>query len=417
MDTVSLSQTFVVGRLPRVTYNPREQLGLEAQLQEYLGDRGTILSVSGATKTGKTTLLRSVAPDAIWLSGGVLSSVADLWTQICEELGLWTESGVASTSEDTTQQTTEVQGSVGVLGGNRAKSESTSQGGEESLSRTTSPLVAARNALRGTLHVVVIDDFHYVDPPVQLAIVRGLKDLVFDGLGVVFASVPHRAYDAVRVEKEMTGRVAHLNIEPWTDEELVDIARRGFDALNLLDPKGELAGRLAQESFASPHLMQDFCRRLCRANGVEETEPHAKTLSAPDDWDEFFAATAVDTAKTAFDLLAQGPRARTDRIQRELEDGRTVDIYGAVLAAIAYTGPALSIEYEELRSAIRAVLKSDPPQRHEITRVLDQMTQIAREKVEGEPVLEYDEDLSTLHISDPYFAFYLRWGEAGRATS
>ena len=41
------------------------------------------------------------------------------------------------------------------------------------------------------------------------------------------------------------------------------------------------------------------------------------------------------------------------------------------------------------------------------------MTQIAREKVEGEPVLEYDEELSTLHISDPYFAFYLRWGEGG----
>jgi hypothetical protein len=45
--------------------------------------------------------------------------------------------------------------------------------------------------------------------------------------------------------------------------------------------------------------------------------------------------------------------------------------------------------------------------------VLDQMTQIAKEKVEGEPVLEYDDQFSTLHISDPYFAFYLRWGEGG----
>lgn len=43
--------------------------------------------------------------------------------------------------------------------------------------------------------------------------------------------------------------------------------------------------------------------------------------------------------------------------------------------------------------------------------MLDQMTQIAKTKVEGEPVLDYDEDLSTLHISDPYFAFYLRWGQ------
>ena len=41
------------------------------------------------------------------------------------------------------------------------------------------------------------------------------------------------------------------------------------------------------------------------------------------------------------------------------------------------------------------------------------MTQIAREKVEGEPVLECDEEFSTLHISHPYFACYLRWGEGG----
>jgi hypothetical protein len=29
-------------------------------------------------------------------------------------------------------------------------------------------------------------------------------------------------------------------------------------------------------------------------------------------------------------------------------------------------------------------------------------------KLEGEPVVDYDEDYQTLHISDPVFAFYLR---------
>jgi len=67
--------------------------------------------------------------------------------------------------------------------------------------------------------VVVIDDFHYMPQHVQLGIVRGLKDLVFQGLGVVLAAVPHRAYDAVRVEKEMTGRVVQLPIDFWSEEE------------------------------------------------------------------------------------------------------------------------------------------------------------------------------------------------------
>ena len=53
---------------------------------------------------------------------------------------------------------------------------------------------------------------------------------------------------------------------------------------------------------------------------------------------------------------------------------------------------------------------SDEPQKHEVTRVLDEMTRIAREQIDGEPVVDYDGELATLYISDPYFAYWLRWG-------
>ena len=62
-----------------------------------------------------------------------------------------------------------------------------------------------------------------------------------------------------------------------------------------------------------------------------------------------------------------------------------------------------------LRGALQEVLADDLPQRHEVTRVLVAMTKIAR-KMEGEPVVDYDEEYEILHISDPFFAFYLRWG-------
>jgi len=411
MTKPRVGDVFVAGRLPRVTYNPRDDRGLERALKLYLEDRGAILSVSGGTKTGKTVLLRSVAPDAITLSGGAISSADDAWTQIAEKLGLWNEQSKADSSSETSGVTYEGNVSAGLLGGKRASESKSDVGRESSLTRRMSPANAARQALAGSVHMLVIDDFHYVNPDVQLALVRGLKDLVFDGLAVILASVPHRAFDAVRVEKEMTGRVAHLSVASWSIEELKEIARLGFEALNLIDPGGALADLLAQESFASPHLMQEFCKRLCRSNGIEEQADTPFELQPPSDWQAFFEETAVDTSKTAFDLLRTGPRQRSDRIRRTLKDGRETDIYGAVLAAIAHTGPKLEIGYESLRGALREVLESELPQRHEVTRVLDQMTQIARERVEGEPVLEYDEQLSTLHISDPYFAFYLRWGE------
>ena len=48
-----------------------------------------------------------------------------------------------------------------------------------------------------------------------------------------------------------------------------------------------------------------------------------------------------------------------------------------------------------------------------LIRVLQQMSKIAREKIEGEPVVDYDAELETLYISDPFFAYFLRWGTQG----
>jgi hypothetical protein len=257
--------------------------------------------------------------------------------------------------------------------------------------------------------VVVVDDFHYIPQEAQLQIARGMKDLVFDGVGFVVAAVPHRAYDVVRVEKEMTGRVAQLEVGFWSGEDLRHIARQGFDALNVRVDDGIL-DRLVSESFASPHLMQEFCLGLCKVNGVTETSDESRVVEPPSDWTKFFADLAPGTSKAAFDLLARGPRQRSDRKVRKLVGGGETDIYGAVLRAIAKTGPLTELTYEQLRGALREVLAEEAPQRHEITRVLDEMSRIAREQIEGEPVVDYDAELATLYISDPYFAYWLRWG-------
>ena len=45
----------------------------------------------------------------------------------------------------------------------------------------------------------------------QGGIVRALKPLIFDELPVVLIAIPHRRYDALKVEKEMTGRISPLS--------------------------------------------------------------------------------------------------------------------------------------------------------------------------------------------------------------
>jgi hypothetical protein len=388
-------------------------LGLEQRVKDYLAERHKILSLSGPTKSGKTVLLRSILGDreVIWLSGGELDNLDAVWAAIADHLGLFPDETL--TGEQVAISETERSGSVSVrpagvgIQGDVVEraGERSARGGAQARSRPMLP--AVKQALLARTPVLVIDDFHYLDRDLQLAVVRGLKDLVFEGLPVILAAVPHRAYDAVRVEREMTGRVEQLPITFWTEDELLGIPSAGFAALKIIDQAG-LARHLAGESFSSPYLMQDFCLQLCKANGVTERQDQAVRLEPPD-WEAFFRLRASAASKTAFDFLARGPRQRSDRLERVLKDGRTMDIYGVVLAAIAHTGPLTKLTYEELRAALRDIL-AEPPQRHEVTRVLEEMSKIAREQIEGEPVVDYDEELATLFISDPFFAYYLRWG-------
>ena len=129
--------------------------------------------------------------------------------------------------------------------------------------------------------------------------------------------------------------------------------------------------------------------------------------------DEFFIEVSRDAEKDAFSRIVIGPSQRSDRKRRNYILGGSGDIYEAVLRAIASTGPKLELKYEEIRAALREVVNAeDVPQKHEVTNVLDSMTKICKEKIEGEPMLEYDRDVSTLFITDPYFAFYLKWNES-----
>lgn len=409
----TVGQVFVAGGLPTVTYVRRAELGLEERVRAYLDERHRILSLSGPTKSGKTVLLRAIlqGSDALWLSGGQIATLEDFWSNLYDQMNVGATTASTTRQAGTAGSSSELGGSlvpggVGVTG-RRSSNESETTERSMTVTRTASVAGVVRTNLMARLVPLVIDDFHYVPANVQQSIVRNLKDPVFNGLPVIVASVPHRAYDAVRVEREMTGRLETLEIAFWSTPELVTIADEGFKALNVNDAKN-VRDRLARESFKSPHLMQDFCLNACRQGGIQEVQRSPVELPEPT-WDEFFKGRASAASRAAFELLSRGRRQRTDRQPRELRDGTVTDIYGAVLAAIAHTGPLTQLTYGELRTSLREVLQSEPPQRHEVTRVLEQMARVAREEIEGEPVVDYDSALATLYISDPFFAYYLRW--------
>lgn len=400
---------FIAGGLPSETYVTRSSQGFDATLRRWQrGRQKPLLSVSGATKTGKTVLLRRTFPDALFLSGGSISDTDEFWEALADKLEAFTnrslQAGTSGTLEHGGSAT--LDAGVAKAEGSRGTASTSTRGFSES--RAISSKIAARNNILQKGTPLVIDDFHYIPSNEQLYIVRGLKDLIFDGLSVVVAAVPHRAYDIVRVEKEMTGRVQALDISSWDKDDLRAIATQGFEALGVDLDDSDTIERLIEESFRSPHLMQSHCLALCHYNEDQNGGDLPSRLSAPRDWQSFFQNQASLTSKTAFDLLKRGRRQRKDRQVRTLSNGTRTDIYGAVLAALEQVGSEVDIPYEVIRNSLRQILPA-MPQRHEITNILRQMTRIAKDEIGGEPVLEYDEELSTLYIADPFFAYYLRW--------
>lgn len=403
-----LRDVFVPGGQPTLTYIERSARNLEEKLTRAIRKGGALISVTGPTKCGKTVLCRKVLSQTptVWIDAGEVNTADQFWDLIVHKTDQYTTEQL----EHSKQTAKTNSGKLSALSVATAEHTEESRAAKTvSRSRVAPSQTIALDALMRTESTLVIDDFHYFDIESQTKIIRALKQRIFDGLSAIVLAVPHRAYDAVKVETEMTGRLAQVPIDRWTSDELAQIASRGFSVLNVVvDDK--LIFDFAEESFSSPHLMQNFCADVCIDNDIERTQ-ETETKIQIDERDNFFGRIAHETQKTAFGRLARGPRQRSDRLRREFRDGSSGDIYVAVLKAIAKTGPASALTYEQIRSRLREVLTSEPPQSHEVTRVLQKMSEIAKTQIAGEPVLEWDEENKILHIIDPFFAFFLRWGE------
>lgn len=413
-----MTHVFVPGGLPKYTYFSRSDLGLEERIQLAKDNLCKLVTVTGSTKSGKTVLTQQVFPkeSTIWIDAGSVSDEKDLWTQIIDQLKGFTEVESSSAREKEVSATGQIGGQLKFPFFSGSSKAGTSIKGKRAsvttLRRQSSPKSTAINLIKESGKGLVIDDFHYLKREFQGSAVRALKGLVFDGHPVVLIAIPHRRYDAVKVEREMTQRIENIAIPPWNIDELEAIPKKGFEILNI-GLNDSTCHKMSDEALGSPHLMQEFCRELCLNNGIRETQKTLQQLIFPNEYiDDIFKKVASNTGRAMFDKLAKGPRQRSDRKKRKLSDGTIADIYFVVLQAMALIRPGVeSIKYEELRAATREVVPDDLPQAHQISRVLEHMARISAQDEASIPVIDWEKEEQVLHITDPFFAYYLRWGE------
>src|SRR5688500_9312617 len=88
LQPVHRDEVFVAGGQPSITYVEREELHMERQLARAIATPNQIVSLAGPTKTGKTVLCRNVlgSREYVWIDGGQVSSAAEFWSRVCNEL-------------------------------------------------------------------------------------------------------------------------------------------------------------------------------------------------------------------------------------------------------------------------------------------------------------------------------------------
>lgn len=154
--------------------------------------------------------------------------------------------------------------------------------------------------------------------------------------------------------------------------------------------------------------MQKFCWEICFDHDIATPKLFGH-YAVPDTYDleDMFVRIAKDAGLPIYQTLVKGPQGK-ERTKRPLKGGGQADIYEVILRALADTGPASTISYEEVRSRVGNMLSDMVPQGHEITSALKHLANISV-KAKQQSAIDWDDDRREINLADPYLRFYLRW--------
>ena len=422
MRNHNIADVFRPKTMPSYTYINRmadraSGITYEAELQKALSNSGSLISITGASKTGKTVLYNKVIDKdkIVNISGSQIQEQKDFWSQIAERLELPDEWQVDDLSQETTGTTisSKIKATLQLIfsveaGGSVQSQKTEGKNLSKRIVRTNSLIMQI--LIKGN-YVLVIDDFHYIDLQVQKYIARTLKAELFYGLKAIVLSLPHRSDDAIKRNPDLIGRTTFIELEAWSDEDLKEIARKGFALLDIPIDEDDI-GRIAQESALSPQLMQENCFNLAYriVDSAERKAAH-----------QLIEVAFFDTAENyrhyndTVQQVLEGPaRGRSRRKQYHLKDGSVCDIYALLLVSISASPPILKFSLDEISRRMSNVLAHGEalPNRLGLSNIVRHIEKSIKNSIPDLDTVDWKGN--TLYILDPFLLFYLRWGRNWR---
>ncbi len=417
---MKINEVFTPGRFPTWTFVDDHLRDKEQQLIDTLQDGSMLVSISGPSKSGKTVFVEKILgkENLIQVTGAGVKSPTDLWLRVFNIIGTPIDKKSTSSSSVSGTLGGKAQAEGGILIA-KVKGEASVSGtygtqNTETDSFAIDHLQLLITELSGTDFVVFIDDFHYVERPIQSDLAQQIKEAIRQGVKFICASVPYRSDDVIRSNPDLRGRFFAIDFDYWGNDVLKKIAYKGFGKANVIYTEA-LVDSLVAEAAGSPQLMQYLCLNACYEKGIREAADSNNKVDLVYEKAFFESVCRRTVASTDYSSTAEkmleGPKTRgSDRKVYISTFGWQGDVYRFLLKAISLDPPRLNFRYQPLLERISSICNGESPSGSSITNACYHCATIANASANNS-IIEWDSENDVLDIRDPYLLFYLRWSD------
>jgi hypothetical protein len=415
MPEIKVAELFPAIAKPTVTYVKREDGRYEQLLTTALADAGQLCLITGPSKTGKTTLynnvLTSLGLEPLVVRSDVSLGPNQLWRKALEQLDFDRLKERQTRREREVGLGGKIAGQLGWkwLAGLSAdvstglKVQNSEAEIREKILSEPSPTHLVQ-ILKKLGMVLVLEDFHYLSIETKTTVFQQWKTFVDNQISVIVIGTTYHAIDIASANQDLLGRICHIEVGSWSEEDLLKIAQQGFEHLKITLPVA--IREIPRESAGLPIITQQALAQVFYNKSITELSVPATPISvsiqsiykALHD----VATLRYGSLESDYDNLRVGPR----KLARKYET------YECVLTCFSADPITFSLKRHEIEKRIRHLpLPEDrrppPASINSTLRALEQF-----QKQRNIHLLEWRPSERTLFVLEPAFLFYLRWRKA-----
>ena len=186
-------------------------------------------------------------------------------------------------------------------------------------SRALPPQLTPQNLARlmGDVNACwVLEDFHKLQPSEKTKLAQTMKVFMdtaqdYPDLKIVAIGAANTARDVIQYDREMSGRVAEIEVPLMEETEIKEIIQKGETLLNIRIATSAKRD-ITKYSNGVPSICHQLCLNLCHAANVSTTAALRKSISAEkaEEAAKLYVEGASDTLKARLDRATKTDRKR-----------------------------------------------------------------------------------------------------------